>query len=83
MLLQHHVADLLTPRMPDGWEEEMLESGKLPQNEDDRAGRRENSRRTGRIDDEEASFTSEDGLEEVGMDGSEGRDDEEYVPRDD
>lgn len=60
MLLQHHIADSLKTRIPDGWEQAMLESGQVPLGGDDRPQQEVRKDRSAESSEEQASFDSED-----------------------
>lgn len=82
MLLQHHVTDLLIERIPEGWEEAMLDSGELPLTPEAKTGRRKQEHKSSETD-EEASFSEDDeasGNDTVMNNIDDGLDDEDYIP---
>ncbi|KAI0690839.1 hypothetical protein BC835DRAFT_158406 [Cytidiella melzeri] len=81
MLLQQHVADILSPETPDGWEEAMIEHGELPLATDPKS-RYARSKERGAADDEDKADSSSKSVDETGDDDSadEELEEEVYVP---
>jgi hypothetical protein len=86
MLLQHHVADLLTPQIPDGWDEAMIKHGEIPLHAEGTEGQHARTVQEAVTDDEEeAELSSESGNEmeddTLVCGAHAGLEDEEYVPK--
>lgn len=81
MLLQQHVTDLLSPRIPEGWEDAMIEHGEIPLADEKHA---RSPQEVGQDVEEEASHdnkseeeTEDDALMDL---VNNGLGDEDYVP---